>query len=267
MREYKPKKNAQKSVNYKDRFYVSPRIPRESVESDGVYLSDVQTLQMQVKIMESYIERGTLVIWVEKDEIFRVLEILKSMSYDVLSELSAMDYLESKGGFEIFYQMLSLQKAKRLRVKTFLKKGERIESVSTLFSSANWSEREMYDMFGILPLNHPYPKRILMPDDWVGHPLLKSYPLQGDEMAQWYEVDTIFGKEYRGVIGPEQRDSARVDRYDSKRFSHLGYEVGYGEEVKENKERARPIMYQEEDGVLFVTKLKPELSKELKERK
>lgn len=125
----------------------------------------------------------------------------------------------------------------------------------------------MYDMFGILPLGHPYPKRILMPDDWVGHPLLKSYPLQGDEAAQWYEVDTIFGKEYREVIGAEQRDSARIDRYDSTRFSHLGYEVEYGAEVKEGAEKPQPIMYQEEEGVLFVTKLKPENSKELKERK
>ena len=267
MREYKPRKNAQKQVNYKDRFYVAPSIPRESIENDAIYYSDVQNLGEQVAILESYIERGTLVVWVEKDSVFKALEALKKIGYDVLSELSAMDYLESKGGFEIFYQLLSMHKVKRLRIKTFLKKEERIESVSGLFSSANWSEREMYDMFGILPLNHPYPKRIIMPDDWVGHPLLKSYPLQGDEAAQWYEVDTIFGKEYRDVIGPEQRDPARVDRYDSTRFSHLGYEVGYGEKVKENKEKPCPIMYQEEDGVLFVKKLKPEFTKELKERK
>lgn len=125
----------------------------------------------------------------------------------------------------------------------------------------------MYDMFGILPLGHPYPKRILMPDDWVGHPLLKSYPLQGDEAAQWYEVDTIFGKENREVIGVEQRDSARIDRYDSTRFSHLGYEVEYGQKIEKGAEKPQPIAYQEEEGVLFVTKLKPENSKELKERK
>ncbi|WP_299547198.1 NADH-quinone oxidoreductase subunit C [uncultured Helicobacter sp.] len=266
MREFKPKKNVQKQVNYKDRFYVSPKIPQENIENDSEYFGDVEKLQTQVKVLESYIEREVLVVWVEKDSIFKALETLKAMSYDVLSELSAIDYLENKGGFEIFYQMLSMQKAKRLRVKTFLKKGEKIESVSSLFGSANWSEREMYDMFGILPLNHPYPKRILMPDDWVGHPLLKSYPLQGDEAAQWYEVDTIFGKEYRDVIGKEQRDSARIDRYDSTRFSHLGYEVGYGEEVLK-EEKPRPIMYQEEDGVLFVKKLKLESTKELKERK
>ena len=101
----------------------------------------------------------------------------------------------------------------------------------------------------------------------MGHPLLKSYPLQGDEAAQWYEVDTIFGKENREVIGVEQRDSARIDRYDSTRFSHLGYEVEYGQKIEKGAEKPQPIAYQEEEGVLFVTKLKPENSKELKERK
>ncbi|TLD85675.1 NADH-quinone oxidoreductase subunit C [Helicobacter sp. MIT 05-5294] len=267
MREYKPKNNAQKEVYYKDRFYTAPKIPRESITQDTVYCADVEILSKQVKIVESYIERGTLVIWVEKNSIYTTLSTLKTIGYDVLSELSAIDYLEKKGGFEIFYQMLSMSRAKRLRVKTFLRKGEKIESVTGIFRSADWSEREMYDMFGILPLGHPYPKRILMPDDWVGHPLLKSYPLQGDEAAQWYEVDTIFGKENREVIGAEQRDSARIDRYDSTRFSHLGYEVGYGQKIEEGAEKPQPIAYQEEDGVLFVTKLKPENSKELKERK
>ena len=136
-----------------------------------------------------------MIIWVKKEDIYSCLEELKGLSYDVLTEMSAMDYVEKRGGFEIFYQLLSMDKKRRIRVKTFLKKEEQIQSVSMLFSSANWSEREMYDMFGILPQNHPYPKRILMPDDWVGHPLLKSYPLQGDEAAQWYEVATIFGEE------------------------------------------------------------------------
>lgn len=267
MREYKPKSNAQKEVYYKDRFYVAPKIPREPITQDAVYCADVEILSKQVRVLDSYLECRTLVIWVEKDSIYSTLSTLKTIGYDILSELSAIDYLEKKGGFEVFYQMLSMSRAKRLRVKTFLKKGEKIESVTGIFRSADWSEREMYDMFGILPLGHPYPKRILMPDDWVGHPLLKSYPLQGDEAAQWYEVDTIFGEENREIIGAEQRDSARIDRYDSTRFSHLGYEVGYGEKVEKGAEKPRPITYQEEDGVLFVAKLKPENSKELKERK
>ncbi|MDE5602776.1 MAG: NADH-quinone oxidoreductase subunit C [Helicobacter sp.] len=266
MIEYKPKRNSQKKVYYKDRFYVSPKIPKLEV-TDCIYLQDLEALEGKCPLLETYEERGVLVIWADKENIFLLLEALKALSYDVLSEMSAIDYLTQKGGFEIFYQLLSMEKKRRLRVKTFLKKGCRVESVSSLFSSANWSEREMYDMFGILPLNHPYPKRILMPDDWVGHPLLKSYPLQGDEYAQWYEVDTIFGREYRDIIGKEQRDSAKVDRYDTTRFSRLGYEVGYGESIKEGEEREHPITYQEEEGVLFVSKVKPEKIKQLQKRK
>lgn len=266
MREYKPKTNAQKQVYHKDRFYVSPQIPKENITDESV-LKELKALEEVCRVAEAYVMRGTPIIWVEAEMIYECLEKLKALGYEVLSEMSAMDYLEQKGGFEIFYQLLNIKEKRRLRVKIFLKKGEKIQSVSGLFKSANWSEREMYDMFGILPQNHPYPKRILMPDDWVGHPLLKSYPLQGDENAQWYEVDTIFGEEYREVIGREQRDSARIDRYDTTRFSRLGYEVGYGEEIDRNKEREKPICYQEEDGVLFVSKLDPKNSKQLEKRK
>lgn len=76
-------------------------------------------------------------------------------------------------------------------------------------------------MFGIIFEGHPCLQRLLMPHDWVGHPLLKSYPLQGDEYAQWYEIDRIFGKEYREIIGAEQRDSARIDSKIAKTLQKL----------------------------------------------
>ena len=67
--------------------------------------------------------------------------------------------------------------------------------------------------------------------DWYDHPLKKTYPLQGDEAASWYEVDKIYGKEARDIIGPELRDTARVDRYDSERFARLGFEVPKGTKI------------------------------------
>ena len=117
--------------------------------------------------------------------------------------------------------MLNVTEAKRVRVVCQLANGSAIESIVPLFKMANFAEREMFDMFGIVANNHPYLKRILMPDDWSGHPLLKTYPLHGDEAASWYEVDKIFGKENRDAIGPENRDPAKVDRYDTKRFSRV----------------------------------------------
>ena len=157
-----------------------------------------------------------MVVVINAHDNYSVIELLKNeLEYNQLSELSAIDWLAQEGKFEIFYQMLSMSKRKRIRVKCKIGEKESIQSVEKLFRSADWSEREMYDMFGVVINNHPFMKRILMPDDWEGFPLRKTYPLQGDEFAQWYEVDRIFGKEARDIIGPENRDAARVDRYDT----------------------------------------------------
>ncbi len=94
----------------------------------------------------------------------------------------------------------------------------------------------------------------MLPDDWVGHPLRKTYPLQGDEFASWYEVDKIYGKEAREIIGAELRDAAFIDRYDTERFARLGKEVGYGEEYKET---TTEIAYQEGDRPLLIEKFDP----------
>ena len=225
MRPYRPKDNVQKKSYYTDRFWVAPRIPKEPVE-DEVYKADLESLKKSVTIKEAYVQRGQLVVIIDAKDNVQVLKHLKeSCEYEILSEMSAIDYLAQDGEFEIFYQLLSLTKRKRVRVKCRIKENEAIESVEPIFRSADWSEREMYDMFGIKVNNHPYLKRILMPEDWVGYPLRKTYPLHGDEAAQWYEVDKIFGKEYREIIGPEQRDAAFVSTTDTCNFARIKHEV------------------------------------------
>ncbi len=225
MRPYRPKDNVQKKSYYTDRFWVAPRIPKEPVE-DEVYKADLESLKKSVTIKEAYVQRGQLVVIIDAKDNVQVLKHLKeSCEYEILSEMSAIDYLAQDGEFEIFYQLLSLTKRKRVRVKCRIKEDEAIESVEPVFRSADWSEREMYDMFGIKVNNHPYLKRILMPEDWVGYPLRKTYPLHGDEAAQWYEVDKIFGKEYREIIGPEQRDAAFVSTTDTCNFARIKHEV------------------------------------------
>lgn len=243
MRKYTPKDNVQKKSYYSDRFWVAPRVPREKAEKGSHFESVVKRLGKQVK--ESYIEAGQLVLHIEAKENFAVIKTLRDKcGYKQCSEQSAVDYLAQDGEFELFYQMLNLNEAARVRVVCRLKEGEAIESIEPLFKSANFAEREMFDMFGIKVNNHPFLKRILMPDDWEGHPLLKTYPLHGDEFASWYEVDKIFGKEYRDIIGPENRDQARIDRYDTKRFSRVGYEVPFGADVSEG-EKEKAIEYSE----------------------
>jgi len=273
MRAYKPKNDVQKKSYYNDRFYITPSLQRKTVYSDSVFSADYLSLKNIVDISESYIELDHMVIYINPEDNIKAIKHLRDIrAYDFMVELSAIDYVASKGGFEIFYELLSTTKRKRIRVKTFVKEGQAIESVNPLFRMADWSEREMYDMYGIVSNNHPFMKRILMPDDWQGHPLLKTYPLQGDEAASWYEVDKIFGKEARDIVGPELRDAACVDRYDTDRFARLGHEVPKGTPISEGNEPDTPIRYQEEGGVqLFGVKLVTpfdEIEKEqLKQRK
>jgi len=243
MRKYVPKDNVQAKSYYTDRYWVAPRVPREAVE-EGTHFADVVEA-MKAFAKESYIEVGQLVIHIDAKENFEAIKTLKEQcGYTQCSEQSAVDYLAQDGEFELFYQFLNVNEAKRVRIVCRLKQGEAIESIVPLFNSANFAEREMYDMFGIKVNNHPFLKRIIMPDDWEGHPLLKTYPLQGDEFASWYEVDKIFGKEYRDIIGPENRDPARIERYDTKRFSRVGYEVPFGADISEG-EKENPISYSE----------------------
>jgi NADH-quinone oxidoreductase subunit C len=266
MRAYTPKDNVQAKPYYTDRFWVAPQVAKQDVSSDAVFESDLNALKSKFEILDAYIQVEQMVVIINAADNFAVLEMLKNeLEYNQLSEMSAIDWLAKEGKFEIFYQMLSMSKRKRLRIKCKIDEKESIQSVEKLFRCADWSEREMYDMFGVVVNNHPFMKRILMPDDWEGFPLRKTYPLQGDEFAAWYEVDKIFGKQAREIIGPENRDPARIDRYDTERFARLGHEVPKGVDITHG-EPDTPLVYQEE-GVLLVTRFDPEKSVVITDRK
>ena len=260
MRKYVPKDNVQGKAYYTDRYWVAPRVPRMEVEENSHFANVIEILEDLVN--EAYIEIGQLVLQIDaKDNVNVIGKLKESCGYAQCSEQSAVDYLAQSGEFELFYQLLNLTEAKRVRVVCRIKEGEAIESITSIYKSANFAEREVFDMFGIKVNNHPFLKRILMPDDWEGHPLLKTYPLQGDDFAAWYEVDKIFGKEYRDVIGPENRDASRIDRYDTKRFSRVGYEVPFDADISEG-EKEQAIEYSSTVLVDYTTS-----SKTLDERK
>ncbi len=261
MRVYKPKNDVQAKAYYTDRYYVAPQVPKQEIASDEVFAADLETIKTKFEVKEAYIQVEQMVIYINPHDIYGLLELMRDeLEYTQLSEMSAIDWLAKDNTFEIFYQMLSMTKRKRIRIKYFIQNGQAVDSVEKLFRSADWSEREMYDMFGIEANGHPFMKRILMPYDWQGHPLLKTYPLEGDEFAAWYEVDKIYGKEARDIIGPELRDTARVDRYDSKRFARLGFEVPKGTEITEDME-STVQEYQEDGGVFLIRKVDKESSK------
>ncbi|KAA6227850.1 NADH-quinone oxidoreductase subunit C [Campylobacter sp. LR185c] len=252
MRKYTNKKNAQLKNYYQDRFYHAPSTTKIDIK-ESKFKDDFEVLKTQINIISSFVELDFWVLYIEKEDNVKTLNLLKTLGYLSFTEASAIDFMESKNGFEVFYQLLNLENKTRVRVKTFVGVKERLNSVTSVFKGANWSEREIYDMFGIFIINHPNLKRILMPDDWYSHPLLKSYPLQGDEFAKWYEIDKIFGKEHRKVVGAEQRDSSFVNEKDTINFAKLYHETPKGQPRVQNVSKQE---YQEEEGVAFVKKLK-----------
>jgi len=135
--------------------------------------------------------KGELTVVVRKDAAYELLRFLKSepdLAYDYLVDVTAVDYSLREAilmkydyaRFMVVYHLYSHKNRERLRVKTPVhEKTFSIPSVASLWRAANWLERETYDMFGITFENHPDLRRILMPDDYEGHPLRKDYPLRG----------------------------------------------------------------------------------------
>ena len=127
--------------------------------------------------------RGETTVVVKKEEIVAVCAFLKGeLGFNFLTDLCSIDYLGQAPRFMVVYQLYNIGTHKRLRIKAAVEESDaRIDTVSGVWATANWMERECYDLMGIVFNNHPDPRRILMPDDWVGHPLRKDYPVQGPD--------------------------------------------------------------------------------------
>ena len=114
----------------------------------------------------------------------KIASICGFLKYDQrfvrVSSVTAVDRYPSEPRFEIVYHLHSVERNERVRLKAMLPGTDPvIESVTGVWRGANWYEREVFDLFGVRFLNHPDLRRILMPDDWEGHPLRKDYPIAG----------------------------------------------------------------------------------------
>jgi NADH-quinone oxidoreductase subunit C len=121
-------------------------------------------------------------IVVSRDHVFAVCSVLRDhpdLRFALLAELTAVDRWPHVPRFDVHYILVSLAHRSRLRVKVRLDGDDaRVVTVSDLWPCANWLEREVWDLFGIAFDGHPDPRRLLMPEDWEGHPLRKDYPVQ-----------------------------------------------------------------------------------------
>lgn len=162
-------------------------------------LDITQALQDQFGEAVSALEpfRGQLTFVVAAENLLAVAQYLRdtpSLAFKQLSDISGIDYYPQTepGRFALNYQLLSHSRAQRIRLKVYWNEEDApVPSVTGLWPSANWEEREAYDMFGILFDGHPDLRRILMPDDWQGYPQRKDYPLGYETVQFSFNFDEV----------------------------------------------------------------------------
>jgi NADH-quinone oxidoreductase subunit C len=124
---------------------------------------------------------GEATLYVDPAHLIALSRFLKNQQgYERLSAVTCVDWYPREPRFEVVYQLHSIAKNRRLRLKvTLASEKAEVESVTGVWRSANWYEREVFDLFGVTFLNHPDLRRLLMPEGWVGHPLRKDFPIHG----------------------------------------------------------------------------------------
>jgi NADH-quinone oxidoreductase subunit C len=138
--------------------------------------------QLSAHIVSHHVFKGEMIVEVKANSIIPVLTFLRddeNTRFTQLMDVTAVDFPERPERFEMVYQLLSLKYNQRLRIKLRLEDGGSVNSVTSIFSTANWFEREIWDMFGILFMGHPDHRRILTDYGFDGHPLRKDFPLTG----------------------------------------------------------------------------------------
>jgi NADH-quinone oxidoreductase subunit C len=142
-------------------------------------------------ISEPLIFRNQPSIVVARESLLELCEFLKSDgggSYNLLTDETAVDYPKREKRFEVIYHLYSFQRNDRLRLKVLAGEGEKIPSVAGIWPTADWLEREVFDMFGVVYEGHPNLKRILLPDGWTGYPLRKDYDILRQDDA-WVQTN------------------------------------------------------------------------------
>ncbi len=150
--------------------------------------------QFSDSVVDSVEFRGDLTVIVALEKLHEIMQFLHddgTLHYDHLSDVVGIDRLPREPRFEIVYVLHSLDDFRRLLVKVTVPEGTAVPTVSDIWHSANWPEREVYDMLGIDFAGHPDLRRIFMWDDFEGHPLRKDFPLRGRDFDKPWDPSTI----------------------------------------------------------------------------
>ena len=128
-------------------------------------------------------DRDELTLYIDRHSLREACVVLRddeSTSFNFLANITCVDWYPSEPRFEVVYHLHSIARNQRVRLKCRLSgENPEIDSATAVWRAANWYERETFDLFGIRFRNHPDLRRIMLPDDWEGHPLRKDYPVTG----------------------------------------------------------------------------------------
>jgi len=171
--------------------------------------ADVLIAALQHAVPGAHVERALSIdlqttVYVAREDIepvARALRDVPALDFALLAELTAVDYWPKEPRYELVYLLVSIANRHRLRMKVRLPNdAARVATVAGIWPGANWLEREVWDLFGIAFDGHPDPRRLLMPEDWEGHPARKDYPVQIHKSAQTYEPLEVSENEFRANI-------------------------------------------------------------------
>ena len=146
--------------------------------------------ELTTKIKESKVLHDQLYISVNFEDLLEVVMFLKTneeIKFRQLIDVTAVDYPENQKRFKLVYLFLSHQINKRIIISYYINENEKIPSLTKIFPSANWMEREIFDMYGINFIDHPDLRRILTDYDFEGYPLRKDFPLTGHNEVRYSE--------------------------------------------------------------------------------
>ena len=148
--------------------------------------------ELTTKILSSNIKHDQINICIEDNNLIEVMIFLKTHSstkFKQLIDITAVDYPERDKRFKMVYLLLSHEKNSRIKIEFDIKEGEILSSLTSIFPSANWMEREVFDMYGVEFKDHPDLRRILTDYGFKGHPLRKDFPLTGHNEVRYSEED------------------------------------------------------------------------------
>lgn len=156
---------------------------------------DLARLTLKDAVQDVRQFRGETTIVIAADRIVEACQFFRDtegLEYIFLSDITAVDYYPQEPRFAVCYHLYSMLYNRRLRLKVYLPGDDpRLASVTPVYKAADWEEREAYDMMGIIFEGHPSLRRILMPNDWEGHPQRKDYPLGYEQVQFTFNYDDI----------------------------------------------------------------------------